>query len=645
MSAVDPLHDDEENNISSSTRHRRTLQLVELSLENISYTPINAALKKKGKRKTILSNISTTISPYELTAWMGPSGSGKTSLLSVSAGLIADPESDLSADSCIRINGEKGALPKRLIGIVHQDDLLLSNLTVKETIKFAARLKSPKHISDEEVDKLVDETISRLGLAHVQDSLIGSPGGNGSKISGGERKRVAVAVELVARPSVLLLDEPTSSLDATSAYQLMVTLKELASLGHAIAVVIHQPRTSIFNLFDKLLLLSKGEVVFEGLPTQARQFLESCPDVNQLPPETGKADWIMDVITDDENKDEGGSLPLLWNKYSVENKQNEEPESQASSDSALRQRNRAVKHSQSKHLQRRLSSLQELQEEPKFEASFGTQLKLLIVRAQKQGRGERITRIAMLLTFCWTAFTGLAWGYLPNNTDYVFNRASLLYFILIAQSNTVVTTSMLTFGGERSLLSRERAKKMYGVLPYFIAKTMADMVNSVAMPMIYGIAVYWICNLRPTAVNFFTFVLIYYLSVSAAQSLGLFLSIAIPNFSVALMLAPLLTICLIILGGFYIPFDKMGPALAWASWISPARYGFTAFVVNEFDGRQIPCGPSSSTSEECPLPGSSVVSSFGISGIWSNLWLNVGVLFAIQVLLRVVTYFLMRRSK
>ena len=422
----------------------------------------------------------------------------------------------------------------------------------------------------------------------------------------------------------------------------MVTLKELAALGHAIAVVIHQPRTSIFNLFDKLLLLSKGKVVFEGVPSEARHFLESCPDVDALPPETGKADWIMDVITDDENREEeGASLPLLWTNY--ENNQNQ-PQSQAG-DSQLKQRNGSVKrHSQSNKLQRRLSSLRELENEPKFEATFLTQLKLLMFRAQRQGRGERITRVALLLTICWTVFTGLAWGYLPDTSDYVFNRASLLYFILIAQSNSVVTTSMLTFGGERRLLSRERAKKMYGVLPYFIAKTLADMVNSVFMPMLYGVAVYWICNLRRSAAHFFIFVLIYYLSVSAAQSFGLFLSISIPNFSVALMLAPLLTICLIILGGFYIPFDKMGPGLAWASWISPARYGFTAFLVNEFDGRQIPCAPNT-TYEECPLPGSSVISSFGISGAWSNLWTNLGMLLAIQVILRVVTYFLLLRSK
>jgi hypothetical protein len=399
---------------------------------------------------------------------------------------------------------------------------------------------------------------------------------------------------------------------------------------------------SIFNLFDKLLLLSKGNVVFDGIPSEARQFLESCPNVKEFPEETGIADWMMDVITDDEKMEDGGSLPMLWSKY-LENNQNQP---QCRGGSQLEQRNCAAKRtSQRKRLQRRLSSLQEIEKEPKFQATFLTQLKLLIIRAQRQGRGERITRVALLLTICWTVFTGLAWGYLPNDTDYVFNRASLLYFILIAQSNSVVSSSMLIFGGERRLLSRERAKKLYGVLPYFIAKTLADMVNSVAMPMIYGIAVYWICNLRKNAANFFIYVLIYYLSVSAAQSFGLFLSIAIPNFSIALMLAPLLTICLIILGGFYIPFDKMGRALAWVSWLSPARYGFSAFLVNEFHGRLIPCASDNTSSEECPLPGSSLISSFGISGVWANLWINVLMILAIQIFLRVITYFLLRSSK
>ena len=200
-------HNEETKGNLSSLRGE---QLVELTLENITYAPstrsaatISATKKSssmKSKRTTILTNVTTKIAPYELSAWMGPSGCGKTSLVSVAAGLI-DTTTDLIEDSCIKINGEVGTPPKRMVGVVWQDDLLLSNLTVKETVRFAARLKNPKNVSDDEVEVLVHNTLAKLGLTHVSDSLIGIAGGRGKHrgISGGERKRVAVAVELVAR--------------------------------------------------------------------------------------------------------------------------------------------------------------------------------------------------------------------------------------------------------------------------------------------------------------------------------------------------------------------------------------------------------------------------------------------------------------
>lgn len=200
--------------------------------------------------------------------------------------------------------------------------------------------------------------------------------------------------------------------------QLMVTLKELAAMGHAIAVVIHQPRTSIFNLFDNLLLLEKGRVVYEGRACECKSYLESLPHVQKLPPETGKADWLMDLITEDENRDGGGMLPLLW----------EQNRSQLNGKPPQSIDRRMLKH--------RLSSIAELkQEQPKFHAGFCTQLKLLTMRASKQQRGERITRVAILLTLCWIAFICLAWGRMPDTTSYIFNRASLLFFLIIAQSN------------------------------------------------------------------------------------------------------------------------------------------------------------------------------------------------------------------
>jgi hypothetical protein len=260
----------------------------------------------------------------------------------------------------------------------------------------------------------------------------------------------------------------------------MVTLRELASMGHAIAVVIHQPRTSIFEMFDNLLLLEKGRVVYEGKACEVKSYLESCPNVQKLPPETGKADWFMDLITEDE-KDGRGMLPLLW----------EQQQSQLSKPLQSGRKFHSVAELKQEQLQflrsRRLSSIAELkQEHAKFHAGFCTQLKLLTTRASKQQRGERITRVAILLTLCWIAFICLAWGRMPDNHSYIFNRASLLFFLIIAQSNSVVTSSIVTFTSERKLLSRERAKNLYGVLPYFLAKTAADMVTSVALPVFVG---------------------------------------------------------------------------------------------------------------------------------------------------------------
>ena len=235
-----------------SLSNLKSVPVVELTLENVSYRPISTAIivnrkppqgqekqqqeEQKGdgnskskkvvsedeeNRITVLSNISTKISPYELSAWMGPSGSGKTSLTSVVAGLISDAN---AIQGVIKVNGEEGRLPKRLVGVVWQDDLLLSNLTVEETIYFAARLKTSAKISDAQVKSVVEDVMEELGLLHIRNNLIGSPLANIPGISGGERKRTSVAAELVVRPSLLLLDEPTSGLDASEYYVVIVFL-------------------------------------------------------------------------------------------------------------------------------------------------------------------------------------------------------------------------------------------------------------------------------------------------------------------------------------------------------------------------------------------------------------------------------------
>jgi ABC-type multidrug transport system ATPase subunit len=583
----------------------------------------------------------------------GPSGSGKTSLLSVAADLVKS--SDIT-DGAILVNGEQGRIPKRLVGVVWQDDLLLSNLTVSENIYYCARLKTSEETSDQDVMELVNGTMKELGLWHVRNSIVGTPLSTLDKrgISGGERKRVSVACELVLRPSLLLLDEPTSGLDATTAQSLVYSLKQLAHRGHSVAVVIHQPRTTIYNMFDHLLLLSKGHVVFDGAPRRARAFLESCPNVPRLPPETGIADWMMDIITDDErNRPEGqtmGSLARHWADCQSRGAEGLfENGGAACCESGRDEPNLPLKASL---LERRMSTLEELNSAPKFFVSFRRQLSLLTMRTLKQQRGDRLTATATILQFAYLFFTSLFWWRLPNTTDWIFARMSLLFFMLIAQANGIVIAAVTVFQRERALLQRERAKKMYGVASFFISKSVSDMTTNVMLPLVYGMLVYWTANFRPTAANYFQFILAFYLTLSTAQSMGLFLSIAIPQTQLSLLLAPPITLFFMILGGFYIPFPNLNPGVAWLSWLSFARYGYSSLVINEFAGRMIPCSSddvgttgADGTPMQCPMSGDALLQTYGIDGITANFWFNIGMITVLQVFFRFGAYFILRRSK
>jgi len=646
-----PPQDRQISTLSSGTEKSRAkkkqVPLVELALENISYTPVvqsaSTGRKKNNpdrKRVTILNSVTTKISPYKLSAVMGPSGSGKTSLISVLADLTKP--GDVPTGGLITVNGDEGKLPKRLVGVVWQDDLLLSNLTVEENLYFCARLKTPEATPDEAVRTVVEETMDELGLRHVRHSLVGSALGSVRGVSGGERKRTAVGAELVVRPSLLLLDEPTSNLDSTTALSLMKTLKELANYGHSVCVVIHQPRTTIFNMFDSLLLLSRGNTLYNGHPSKARAYLESCLG-QELPPETGLADWMMDVVTQDERREGGSLLAEKWTKCASSS--TDCAAADPAPDAAA-----AASDVSTKVLDRQLSSLDELHAAPRYNTSFWKQLKLLTRRTLKQQRGERLTLTAVYLQFAYLFFTALFWWRIPDDTATIFQRNSLLFFMLIAQANGIVIAAVTVFQRERTLLSRERSKKMYTVSSYFLAKTISDMTNNVLLPVLYSMVVYWTAGFRASGANYFKYILTFYLTFSTAQSMGLFLSILIPNAQMALVLAPPITLFFMIMGGFYIPFPNMNPGVEWASYLSFARYGYSALIINEYEGRDVPCATddvsvSVGVTDQCPLPGEEVIAGLGIDGVTEGFWFNIGMVVALQLAFRVSAYALLRHKR
>ncbi|KAK1757342.1 hypothetical protein QBC47DRAFT_339921 [Echria macrotheca] len=273
------LDDSDDEGIKLMTDHKPAA----LYFENVSY-------KLNGKE--ILSGIQGTAHPGELCAIMGASGAGKTTFLDILA--RKNKRGRVSGD--FYVNGEKVSDVdyKNAVGFVDQEDTMLPTLTVHETILTSALLRLPRDMTRAAKEQRVLEVEKQLGIHHIRDSLIGSEEGKGRGISGGEKRRVGIACELVTSPSILFLDEPTSGLDAYNAYNVVECLVTLAkTYKRTVIFTIHQPRSNIVALFDRLVLLARGKTVYSGPLHQCQDYFDhigySCP------PGFNIADYLVDL--------------------------------------------------------------------------------------------------------------------------------------------------------------------------------------------------------------------------------------------------------------------------------------------------------------------------------------------------------------
>lgn len=254
-----------------------------LYFENVSYV-IN--------QRQILSGMRGIARPGEITAIMGASGAGKTTFLDI----LARKNKRGVSSGDFYVNGEKVSTSdfKSVIGFVDQEDTMLPTLTVHETILTSALLRLPRNMSRASKEQRVIEVEKQLGIYNIRDSLIGSEEGKGRGISGGEKRRVGIACELVTSPSILFLDEPTSGLDAYNAFNVIECLVTLAkTYKRTVIFTIHQPRSNIVALFDRLVLLAGGQAVYSGPFHQCQSYFDSLG--YSCPPGFNIADYLVDL--------------------------------------------------------------------------------------------------------------------------------------------------------------------------------------------------------------------------------------------------------------------------------------------------------------------------------------------------------------
>jgi len=251
------------------------------------------SLKLTVGEKVILEGVSGKFKSGRLTAIMGPSGCGKTSMLSVLSGRANYGHTS----GHVYINGERSNISKykKVVGFVPQEDVMIRILTVEEIMEYSAVTRVSSDISNEELKCHVEEVVQLLNLDRIRDSIIGDEDVRG--ISGGQRKRVNIAMEWVASPGMLFLDEPTSGLDSTSSIEVCQVLRNLAhNAGLTIVAVIHQPRYEIFRMFDDIALLGVGgRPVYLGPTDQVENYFKNLN--YYCPPNINPADYYLDVIS------------------------------------------------------------------------------------------------------------------------------------------------------------------------------------------------------------------------------------------------------------------------------------------------------------------------------------------------------------
>jgi ABC-type multidrug transport system ATPase subunit len=577
----------------------------------------------------LLKSVSFTATSSNILAVVGPSGAGKSTLLRILSGRGTGTE--IAKPGTVSLNGHavtSRAQLRRLCGFVTQDDNLLPLLTVRETILFAARFRLRAGATTQERLDRVEALIQELGLSEVADSYVGGGGGAGCGapaargVSGGERKRVSIAVDIVHDPPVLLLDEPTSGLDSRSAMDVLALLHEVSRAREQVVVLsIHQPSYRMLRYISSLLLLSRGTVAHSGTLVSLEDALARLG--HKIPAQLNPLELAMEVT---------GELQGDRARFPV-HKDDEEAEMGLVN-----------------------------------QAGHGG------LDVPDQGYCSRFTEVSALTVRCWRTMHrtrelfaaraaqavvgGLGLGSVyfrmsPDNPDGVALRLGLFAFTLsFLLSSTVEALPILLH--ERRVLMREASRRAYRLSSYVAANALVFAPCLLAVSLLFSAPLYWLAGLRaepPAAFAFF--VLAVWLIVLMASSLVLFLSAVSPDFVLGNALICVFLGVFFLFSGYFIPKDSIPRYWAFMYYVSMYRYPLDLLLINEYGGSAAgKCvawvgghggGRGMAGGGACLRTGADVLRDRGIDE--GMKWVNVGVMLGFFLLYRVMCWaVLVRRA-
>ncbi|GAB4856021.1 ABC transporter G member 12 [Ancistrocladus abbreviatus] len=518
-----------------------------------------------GNSRKLLHGLTGCAEPGKIMAIMGPSGSGKSTLLDSLAGRLA---SKVIVTGNILLNGKKGRPDAGLVGYVTQEDVLLGTLTVRETITYSAHLRLPQTLKKEEVDGIVEATIMEMGLQDCANRLIGNWHLRG--ISGGEKKRLSIAIEILTRPPLLFLDEPTSGLDSAASFFVVQTLKNLAKDDNkTIITSIHQPSSQVFALFDNLFLLSGGEAVYFGEAKMAIEFFAQAG--YPCPSRRNPSDHFLRCINSDFDK----VAATLMGSYGKQ-------EFQGLSDPLMNEKTAKIKETliekyrwseysmKIKAKIQEISSMKGLPIETKRErqVSWWKQLSILTRRS--------FTNMCRDIGYYWARLAIYIFVSICLGT--VFYDLDTSYSSILARGTASGFIGgflvIMSIGGfpsfieELKVFNRERLGKYYGVAVYILSNFLSSFPFLVAVTLSSGAICFYMVKFRPEISNFIFFNLNLLGSICVVESCMMIVASLVSNYMTGVVVGAGLIGIMMLTSGFY----RLLPDLPKPFWRYPISY-------------------------------------------------------------------------
>jgi ABC-type multidrug transport system ATPase subunit/ABC-type multidrug transport system permease subunit len=513
----------------------------------LSFLDILASTKKtkcSNLSKTILHNVSGSCKTNELNAFLGPSGSGKTTLLNIIGGRLSNSSFDISGNVTYN-NQIIDRHFRKNIGFVTQEELFYKSLTVYETLMYYSLLKLPSELPKKDKLEIANKTITDLGLDKCRDTIIGDSFGIRG-ISGGEKKRLSVATEILSSPLILILDEPTSGLDSTAALSLITQLKIICSKGDKIVLAsIHQPPSRVFHMLDQIFLLSDGHLMYNGKRDNISNYFEQHGYVEKFG--VNEADFILDLASGIYNENEFDKKELYM-------------------DTDIEYQPRTDKMTTSVK---------------RIGASYPQQIMILLSRALKTRKADTMDKLDFLQTLVIAIFSGMFWF----RSTTMIDIQGFLFFELMFVSFRALFTALVTFPSEYKISTKERRSGMYNLSAFYISRTASDIPIDLAMPTIMIFITYFMVGLKATAAAFFANWFTGLLVVLVAQSHGLLIGSAITTPKTAQTTTTIVVLLMMLSGGFYV--TQIPVWIAWFKYCSFVYYGYNMFNIIQFGNQLI----------------------------------------------------------